>query len=87
MAALVGSPSWIKLRSLGDFTLANPLILLASSPLKISANFVPRPCRRLSITASAAQEGPVPVRFAPSSSGNLHVGGARTALFNYLFAR
>jgi len=30
---------------------------------------------------------PVRVRFAPSPSGYLHVGGARTALFNYLFAR
>ncbi len=27
------------------------------------------------------------VRIAPSPSGNLHVGTARTALFNYLFAR
>lgn len=27
------------------------------------------------------------VRFAPSPTGALHVGGARTALFNYLFAR
>ncbi|KAL3680343.1 hypothetical protein R1sor_023299 [Riccia sorocarpa] len=26
------------------------------------------------------------VRFAPSPTCNLHVGGARTALFNYLFA-
>jgi nondiscriminating glutamyl-tRNA synthetase len=30
---------------------------------------------------------PVRVRFAPSPTGALHVGGARTALFNYLFAR
>jgi glutamyl-tRNA synthetase len=29
----------------------------------------------------------VKVRFAPSPTGYLHVGGARTALFNYLFAR
>ncbi|MBV8667943.1 MAG: glutamate--tRNA ligase [Candidatus Eremiobacteraeota bacterium] len=29
----------------------------------------------------------VRVRFAPSPTGTLHVGGARTALFNYLFAR
>jgi nondiscriminating glutamyl-tRNA synthetase len=29
----------------------------------------------------------VRVRFAPSPTGALHVGGARTALFNYLFAR
>lgn len=27
------------------------------------------------------------LRFAPSPTGELHVGGARTALFNYLFAR
>jgi len=29
----------------------------------------------------------VRVRFAPSPTGTLHVGSARTALFNYLFAR
>ena len=27
------------------------------------------------------------VRFAPSPTGYLHVGGARTALFNWLWAR
>jgi len=27
------------------------------------------------------------VRIAPSPSGNLHIGTARTALFNYLFAK
>ena len=30
---------------------------------------------------------PVRTRFAPSPTGYLHVGGARTALFSYLFAR
>ena len=30
---------------------------------------------------------PIRVRFAPSPTGYLHVGGARTALFNWLFAR
>ncbi len=30
---------------------------------------------------------PVRVRYAPSPTGDFHVGGARTALFNYLFAR
>ena len=30
---------------------------------------------------------PVVTRFAPSPTGTLHIGGARTALFNWLFAR
>ena len=30
---------------------------------------------------------PVRVRFAPSPTGYLHLGGARTALYNYLYAR
>jgi len=29
----------------------------------------------------------VRVRFAPSPTGNLHIGGARTALFNWLYAK
>jgi glutamyl-tRNA synthetase len=31
--------------------------------------------------------GSVRVRFAPSPTGWLHVGGARTAYFNWLYAR
>ena len=34
-----------------------------------------------------AADGQIRVRFAPSPTGYLHVGGARTALFNWLFAR
>jgi glutamyl-tRNA synthetase len=30
---------------------------------------------------------PVRVRFAPSPTGHLHIGGARTALYNYLLAK
>lgn len=33
----------------------------------------------------SAQE--VRVRYAPSPTGHLHIGNARTALFNYLYAR
>jgi len=36
---------------------------------------------------SSPIEGDVRVRFAPSPTGWLHVGGARTAYFNWLFAR
>jgi glutamyl-tRNA synthetase len=35
----------------------------------------------------AAVSGKVVTRFAPSPTGYLHIGGARTALFNWLFAR
>ena len=39
------------------------------------------------MTASSNSADAIRVRFAPSPTGYLHVGGARTALFNWLFAR
>ncbi|HZC38026.1 MAG TPA: glutamate--tRNA ligase [Sphingomicrobium sp.] len=36
---------------------------------------------------SASDHSAVVTRFAPSPTGFLHIGGARTALFNWLFAR
>src|SRR5437868_12821444 len=39
------------------------------------------------MTETIQKTGSVRVRFAPSPTGYLHVGGARTALFNWLFAR
>src|SRR5215217_6553504 len=46
--------------------------------------FKPRPDAPPS---SPLMSAPVRVRFAPSPTGYLHVGGGRTALFNWLFAR
>lgn len=37
--------------------------------------------------ASSIEAAQIVTRFAPSPTGYLHIGGARTALFNYLFAR
>ena len=37
--------------------------------------------------AKSTNLAPVRVRFAPSPTGSLHVGGARTALFNWLLAK
>ncbi|XP_043715909.1 glutamate--tRNA ligase, chloroplastic/mitochondrial [Telopea speciosissima] len=88
MATLVGSP-WMRIRIFPEvappFFRQPSIYKLYFSPFR----------RNFSICASAnpcgslpkRAEGEVRVRFAPSPTGNLHVGGARTALFNYLFAR
>ena len=39
------------------------------------------------MSSSSAEPGKVRARFAPSPTGFLHVGGVRTALYNWLFAR
>jgi len=40
-----------------------------------------------SSAASPSASGQIVTRFAPSPTGFLHIGGARTALFNWLYAR
>jgi len=48
----------------------------------------PQKASKSLMSDNAATPGsPIRVRFAPSPTGYLHVGGARTALFNWLFAR
>ncbi|KAJ9704679.1 hypothetical protein PVL29_002970 [Vitis rotundifolia] len=79
MASLVGSP-WMKIRVIPE--VAPPILRRSSSLFRRSFSVscsIEAPPKKL--------EGEVRVRFAPSPTGNLHVGGARTALFNYLFAR
>ncbi|KAG0464985.1 hypothetical protein HPP92_019149 [Vanilla planifolia] len=83
MASLIGSPL-LRMRVFPELPPSGFRRCLASN-VCITHRF-----RNISISASAIS-GPsndeVRVRFAPSPTGNLHVGGARTALFNYLFAR
>ncbi|XP_061360002.1 glutamate--tRNA ligase, chloroplastic/mitochondrial [Gastrolobium bilobum] len=77
MAVLGGATPWVK-------AVAPPILLQQTYTTRTRTFFR----RTFSVTAlSEAQQVPVRVRFAPSPTGNLHVGGARTALFNYLFAR
>ncbi|KAI9073884.1 hypothetical protein K1719_044156 [Acacia pycnantha] len=84
MAILGGSP-WIKMRAF-PFEVAP-----STSNLFYGRTKVIQFQRSFSVSAFSVLEqkshGEVRVRFAPSPTGNLHVGGARTALFNYLFAR
>jgi glutamyl-tRNA synthetase len=42
---------------------------------------------RQGISLPESMNAPVVTRFAPSPTGFLHIGGARTALFNWLYAR
>ncbi|GAB2225039.1 hypothetical protein Drorol1_Dr00005821 [Drosera rotundifolia] len=84
MSAAVGAPWATGSRLLLD--LRRPPLLTRRRPILHLR-------RRLATSASLNLNPPPPpsdqvrVRFAPSPTGNLHVGGARTALFNYLFAR
>ncbi|CAL1392077.1 unnamed protein product [Linum trigynum] len=101
IAAATGTASWMRMgsRVIPDFChlplhSATRSLLLKPLTLRFSS-FAPSPsrswsARKFSVCASkstADQHQQVRVRFAPSPTGNLHVGGARTALFNYLFAR
>lgn len=73
MAALIAGTPWMRIRVIPEF----------APPFIFRRHFR----RNFSVRASIDSDAPVRVRFAPSPTGNLHVGGARTALFNYLFAR
>jgi hypothetical protein len=69
--------------------------LATASPRNVAASAAAAPAAAAPPFADAApvpmpappSPGEVRVRFAPSPTGNLHVGGARTALFNWLYAK
>lgn len=80
------------------FATSAPISLRRSSPLTSSFQsfsrpllWQPTPCRPCRFITPSATVAPatkqVRVRFAPSPTGALHVGGARTALYNWLLAR
>ena len=60
--------------------------MLGASAADLAIGFQVWEHARLSATSDIAA-GRVVTRFAPSPTGFLHIGGARTALFNLLFAR
>lgn len=69
------------------------LIMLVSVLHKMVVGFTPFGAKKTRFLSRNREEfvvmsmAPVRVRFAPSPTGSLHVGGARTALFNWLIAR
>ncbi|KAH8304011.1 hypothetical protein KR018_003316 [Drosophila ironensis] len=52
--------------------------------LKLNQRHLIRQCLQRALSQSSSQ---VRVRFAPSPTGHLHLGGLRTALYNFLYAR
>ena len=59
----------------------------AFRPARVLRQVASRAMAKEKDKGGGAKMSPVRVRFAPSPTGSLHVGGARTALFNWLLAK
>src|ERR1700730_13715558 len=57
------------------------------APGRVATFSIIRVALKVALRIDSTMSSSVRVRFAPSPTGFLHVGGARTALFNWLFAR
>lgn len=62
------------------------VIMLSVMTMAFRTNTIRRTIRSLSMV-KVDLSSPARVRFAPSPTGTLHVGGARTALYNWLIAK
>src|SRR5437867_135098 len=76
------------------FSITSPLCASASMQVHLGSLKLARkehpPCQSVDLSPAFRLRPDlmtVRTRFAPSPTGYLHIGGARTALFNYLFAR
>src|SRR3546814_9774759 len=76
-----GGLSWLKSHARG-FTGHSGLLTRTVRPDEV----IPLILRNHCVNATIENKGVV-TRFAPSPTGYLHIGGARTALFNWLYAR
>jgi hypothetical protein len=70
--------------SLGRHLAARPGLLRVSTGVETEIGALPT---QFPLTGKNPNDQPPRMRFAPSPTGSLHVGGARTALYNWLVAK
>ncbi len=63
------------------------IFIFAGCPVKCRSEAQAEGTAWFQITYRNMSDRKIRVRFAPSPTGPLHIGGVRTALYNYLFAR
>ncbi len=63
------------------------VMFITLQPQTVTRRLIAQQYRKQETIDDMTQQRKVRVRFAPSPTGPLHIGGVRTALYNYLFAR